>query len=459
MYTTKEAAEKLGISVRRVNALVASGDLQAERFGRAWMLDERSVSERAANRRPAGRLKMGEKDASNLEAYTLMNRNHPVLDFVYNRRTRETADLVPREGAAWKPFGIGLREHKPNRYDLAEWISARSIPDLRPNLAPALREAALRHAADLMFSTWGLNLSDQYWFKPAEADLDWHDVNYFENGYEGSLGTMLLTGAKGRFSRPMRSPDAATPGMLAKTWMRLEGTDCLIKGGSSSDNREPYNEVLATKLLGRLLDEGEFVPYRLVELKGHVYSSCPTMANAETELVPAADVLTAFGITEGRDVHRGYLAAGEVLGVPNLAESIDKMIVADHLMANFDRHTHNFGLMRNAETLDGYRVAPLFDNGCGFYSRATAKELEAGRYLWEAHPFRQYPSQQLALVESFDWYDPVRLEGFLDDVADVLSQNPHLDGRFIEGVQWQTAKQIASVNEAAAERGRLFPGW
>ena len=45
MYTTKEAAQRLGISMRRVNALIASGDLEAQRFGRSWMLDERSVHE------------------------------------------------------------------------------------------------------------------------------------------------------------------------------------------------------------------------------------------------------------------------------------------------------------------------------------------------------------------------------------------------------------------------------
>lgn len=118
MYTTKEAAQRLGISMRRVNALVASGDLEAQRFGRSWMLDERSVHERAERGRTAGRPKMNEKNERNLAPFTLMNRNHPVLDFVYNRRTRETADIVPREGIAWKPLGIGLRERTPNRYDI-----------------------------------------------------------------------------------------------------------------------------------------------------------------------------------------------------------------------------------------------------------------------------------------------------------------------------------------------------
>lgn len=469
MYTTAEAADILGVSVRRVSALIASGDLQAQRFGRAWMIDERSVRDRATLKPAAGRPKMGEKNPDNLVSYTLMNRNHPVLDFVYNRRTREAADLVPREGIDWRPLGIGLRERLPNRYDLAAWIAARAIPDLRPNLAPVLRALAEQHAPDLMLASWGLNLSDQYWFKPTTLDVDWHDINYFENGYDEKLGGALLAGTlqpAGQAGAAPKlgpaithSPDTATPGMLTKTWMRLDGTDCLVKGGMGNENREPYNELLATRLLKRLLGEDEFVIYSLIERQGRVYSTCPTMATAETELVPAADVLTAFGVTEGHDPHRGYLAAGETLGVPHLATSVDKMIVADHLMANFDRHTYNFGLIRNAETLDGYRVAPLFDHGCGFYSRATMAELEHGRYLWESHPFRIYPSQQLALVEDLAWYEPSLLDGFLDEVAEVLSFNPHLDERFIEAVQKQTARQIESVNDLAAERCGVFGGF
>lgn len=87
---------------------------------------------------------------------------------------------------------------------------------------------------------------------------------------------------------------------------------------------------------------------------------------------------------------------------------IDKTIIVDFLTANFDRHTRNFGLIRDAEGLDGYRIAPLFDHGCGFYGRATTTELEQGCYLWESHPFRECPSQQLALVEDFSWYTTPR---------------------------------------------------
>lgn len=226
-----------------------------------------------------------------------------------------------------------------------------------------------------------------------------------------------------------------------------------------NENREPYNEKLATRLLERLLEAGEFVPYTVTTRAGRAYSSCANMVTAETELIPAQDVLTAFAVSEGRDGHRGYLHALEELGVEGAQRLIDKMVVVDHLMANFDRHTHNFGLIRNAEALEGYRVAPLFDHGCGFYSRATTAELEARPYGWESHPFREYPSQQLALVEDLSWYDPSALDGFADDIAAVLGENPEIDERFIAAVQKQTARQITTVNTLAAERGLVVPGW
>ncbi|MEG2478349.1 helix-turn-helix domain-containing protein [Gordonibacter sp.] len=458
MFTTKEVAEKLNVTVRRVNALIASGDLQAEKFGNAWMIDERSVSTRLEQPIPSGRPKMGERNPRMLSSYVLMNRNHAVLTFTYNRRTHETANVTPCEGVDWKPFGTGLIETSPNRYDLATWISSRAIPALRPRLPLALRSPEVTDASDLMLSSWGLNLSDQYWFKPLDTQADWHELNYFENEYEKAFGEALLDGAK-RAHIAGYTPDTATPGMLAKAWMRIDGIDCLVKGGLGNENREPYNEVLATKLLSRLLDQGEYVAYTLVERHGRAFSACPTMSTAETEFIPAADVLTAFGITQGRDVHRGYLDAGATLGISDISEQLDKMIVADHIMANFDRHTHNFGLIRDVESRGAYRVAPLFDNGGGFYSRATTVELETRPYVWEAHPFRMYPSQQLELVGSLQWFDPACLDGFMDDIATILGQNPNLDNRFIEMVQQQTAQRIAQVTHTAAERNALFGGF
>lgn len=461
MLTTKEAADILGVSTRRVTALISVGSLKAERLGRSWAVDEASVKSRAAEERLRGRPAASRTDPSNRRRNVLMSRNHEVLSFTYNLRTGETSGLESHDGIAWKPFGIGRREKLPNRYDLAEWLRNRAIPAVRPHLSAVLREFTAPTPTALMLDSWGLSLTDPYWFKPEGTEASWEEIDYRNHDYDEAFGEFVIGESDAALASNIstRSPDASTNGMLIKAWTRRDGTDYLIKGGTGNENREPYNEKLATRLLSRLLEDGEFVKYEVVDHHGRAYSSCASFVGGDAELIPAQDVLTAFAVTEGRDLHRGYLNALAELDVPQRQRLIDKMIVADYLMANFDRHTHNFGLIRNPETLDGYRIAPLFDHGCGFYCHATTDELESRPYAWESHPFREYPSQQLALVEDLSWYDPSALEGFMDDIAAVLSENPAVNERFIAAVQRQTARQIDAVNSLAAERGLIVAGW
>ena len=135
MLTTAQAAERLGVSSRRVLALIEAGDLTAERFGRSWMIDERSVEERARMPRISGRPKMGQKRLMSLKSYTLMNRNHAVFDFVYDDERKRVSIGTVHEGAAWAPLGAGMEGRRPNADDFATWLRRRYMPPLRPEAA------------------------------------------------------------------------------------------------------------------------------------------------------------------------------------------------------------------------------------------------------------------------------------------------------------------------------------
>jgi excisionase family DNA binding protein len=50
-YTTKEAAAELGVSIRRVQALIAAGRLKTTRFGQAHQID-RDDLDQVRERRP-----------------------------------------------------------------------------------------------------------------------------------------------------------------------------------------------------------------------------------------------------------------------------------------------------------------------------------------------------------------------------------------------------------------------
>ena len=50
----------------------------------------------------------------------------------------------------------------------------------------------------------------------------------------------------------------------------------------------------------------------------------------------------------------------EALGI---RDAVDRMIVLDYLIVNGDRHQNNFGVVRNADTLEYLGAAPIYDSG------------------------------------------------------------------------------------------------
>lgn len=63
LLTTKEAAERLGVTSVRVCAMIAAGRLPAERFGRAYMIKESDLK-LVADRRPGRPVQKAAKKSS-----------------------------------------------------------------------------------------------------------------------------------------------------------------------------------------------------------------------------------------------------------------------------------------------------------------------------------------------------------------------------------------------------------
>jgi excisionase family DNA binding protein len=63
LLTTKEAAEKLGVTYVRVNQLIKGGELPAEKYGRDYMIDEDHLE--AIRNKPETRGRPKKVDKSN----------------------------------------------------------------------------------------------------------------------------------------------------------------------------------------------------------------------------------------------------------------------------------------------------------------------------------------------------------------------------------------------------------
>jgi len=80
---------------------------------------------------------------------------------------------------------------------------------------------------------------------------------------------------------------------------------------------------------------------------------------------------------------------------------LDRMIVLDYIIANEDRHFNNFGVLRNAETLEWIGMAPIYDSGTSLGYDKMPIQIYIGRDI-TCKPFKKSHTEQLKLVSSFE---------------------------------------------------------
>lgn len=107
-----------------------------------------------------------------------------------------------------------------------------------------------------------------------------------------------------------------------------------------------------------------------------------------------------------------YVNLCEEHGIKNIRHSLDEMLVIDYIVANEDRHFNNFGVIRNAETLEWLSAAPIFDSGTSLgYNRLERSIAD----IKVCKPFKKTHNEQLQLVTSFDWIEFSKINGIVDE--------------------------------------------
>ena len=96
--TVEDASKRLGVGRARVNQLIRSGMLAAEKVGGIWLIDEQSVEARRNAAPKAGR-PPASSSKGDVGRYVLMNRTHEVLSLIhiYHDDTAGFIDVVRSE--------------------------------------------------------------------------------------------------------------------------------------------------------------------------------------------------------------------------------------------------------------------------------------------------------------------------------------------------------------------------
>ena len=387
--------------------------------------------------------------------YVLMHKEIPVAAIELDEVLCGIRKIEELYNPEHLPVGIHIRHGTVDRTELNEWWIDRSIPASRSGVRKALEALNLSNTRMLLTKCFGLSLSDQYWIRPLEReDLQWKDINFFDHSFSEDIGDVLLGKAvkKGAFN--FHSPDNTSDGCLKKRWKIIDGKRCLIKAGSAPLMLQPFNEVIATLIMEKL--NIPHIPYRLVWDDGVPYSVCEDFIDRDTELVSAWRVMQTVKRDNNTSIYRHYLNCCEALNIKDITHAIDQMIVLDYIIANEDRHLNNFGLIRNAETLEWIGVAPIFDSGSSLGYDLLPAQILSGKDI-DCKPFKKKHEEQIRLVTNYDWIDFAALGSVDKDIENVFANaGMYADENRVKAIALSVKCRIANLQSLALEKAAVI---
>lgn len=346
--------------------------------------------------------------------YDLMHRNIEVSTVELDEDYGNITNIVKVHDIRHMPVGTVVSGYLDGQA-LRRWWGSRSIPASRSGIRDFLESLDLIDARLLLTKSMGLSLSDQYWIRPVGSDVKWEDVNFFDNPFSDDVGDLLFGGKVSGVVNLM-SPDNTSDGNLQKRWKIIDGRRCLIKGSVGIGRQEPFNEVIASRLMDAL--DIPHVDYRIAWISERPYSVCEDFVDRDTELVSAYSLIVSRKRRNDRSLYQHYVECCADIGI-DIVPFLDRMMVLDHIIGNYDRHTNNFGLIRDARTLEWLGPAPVFDSGSSLGCQLLTGEI-MGQAGVRSKPFRELSSQQIGLVTSLDWVDFDSLDGVMGEIGDVL---------------------------------------
>lgn len=343
------------------------------------------------------------------------------------------------------PLGLTDKNGIVDLKKLNKWYRGRSIPASRQGLNAALDIIGVAHQDELILKCYGLSLSDQYWFKPYNTDLKWSEINFFDNPFSEDVGNALFGNPPQKDSFSLISPDNTSDGWLKKKWTIIDGKRCLVKSGSAPFFQEPLNEKIAS-LLQQRLNCMPFVNYDLIYDDEQPLSVCENFINSDTELVSAYSIYESLPQDKNTSPYEHFRNCCEEQKIPAADKFSDYMFTVDYIIANSDRHLRNFGVIRNASTLEWIGFAPLFDCGTSLWYDKIAKNIKPIKFD-ESKPFASSHAEQIKLAKNLSWIDFSMLNGFQDECRNVLNSSSFIDETRTDNICYAISKRIEMLKD------------
>ena len=289
--------------------------------------------------------------------------------------------------------------------DIDSWLATRAIDSHRANsrlLKKALRMKERDDVATVLRAN-GVTVTDNYWVREAGSALTYQDVcfdeAYFRKKSSKSAARLALTGSTRSFNyitgtNATTIAELTNTGSFEKCWKNINGMWWLYK---VANRHEAFSEVFIynlCRMIGISCAAYELVDNKVVRTLD--------FADGNYNFEPA---FAFMGDDEDYSDTVDKLNALCPFAVPDYI----KMIFLDALVFNPDRHTANFGLLRDKTNGEYIGLAPCFDHNMALISKG----------------YPQGKTKRDLLIELF---------------CDIINENPEF-GNYIPAITQETLEE------------------
>ena len=280
--------------------------------------------------------------------------------------------------------------------DVQGWLCGRAIDSHRTNSRLLKKALRIGTTDDLeaVLQVHGATITDDYWYKADGENITYSDVKFTENQF----AELALRGDPDSFNKaPSRTPELTNTGSFEKCWRLIEGRWNMVKRG---DSAERFAEIFISKL-------GTALGFPMAEYSenGDTVVS-PDFTNGKVNF-ESADGL----VGDDEDYEKNFQVFYSLSS--QLAKEYLQIIYLDTLCFNMDRHTKNYGVLRDKESGEIISLAPNFDNNIALFSRGVPKDIsrQNDKLLELFVEFLESNDEALQMAEQL----PVPTEQMIDD--------------------------------------------
>ncbi len=311
--------------------------------------------------------------------YFLMNKNAIVATYDVEPHTEfSDRDYLEQKQLFGKlPFGF---------QNINTWIDARKASKRNHHLQAVMRRLGCDSNEGFVHATHAAAINDTFWMRSDREKISWEQVSLYHNSFTETISKLAFEEAELYGAVCLSaSPELTCDGSFRKCFRKepekgefLSDIFLYKRGGELGAGLEPYCEQMASEI-ARMISPNNAVNYDLVKLYDRTASRCNLFTDEKYGYASFAKI-TDVRRTDLKGVFDYFANLGS-------EQEFREMLVIDSLCFNQDRHSGNFGVLFDNDTLEIVKMAPVFDLNVSLLPYVMEEEfLNIGEKLFEYAP-------------------------------------------------------------------------